>query len=64
MKKKTILLLILAVVCMVAIGAVIYTRYTKNVDINEYDESTYIIYDTELGTEVEIHSEDYTPTEN
>ena len=63
MKKKTILLLMLAVVCMVALGAVIYTKYTKNEIIYEYDEDTYIFEDTELGTEVNITSEDYTPTE-
>lgn len=53
----------LAVVCMVALGAVIYTKYTKNEIIYEYDEDTYIFEDTELGTEVNITSEDYTPTE-
>ena len=62
MKKKYIFIPILAVVCIVAFGAAIYT---KNEDITEYDEETYYVYEeTEFGTELNPLSEDYTPTES
>ena len=62
MKKKYIFIPILAVVCIVAFGAAIYT---KNEDITEYDEETYYVYEeTGFGTELNPLSEDYTPTES
>ena len=62
MKKGIFVILILAVICMVALGV---TIYTKNVKITEYGEETYYVYEeVELGTELNPSSESYTPIEN
>ncbi len=63
MKKGIILLLILASVCVVAIGVVIYTKNMKSEILTEYDEVTYTYEETELGNKLNISSEDYSPTE-
>ncbi len=63
MKKGIILLLILASVCVVAIGVVICTKNTKSEILTEYDEVTYTYEETELGNKLNISSEDYSPTE-
>ncbi len=63
MKKGMVLLLILASVCVVAIGVVICTKNTKSEIVTEYDEVTYTYEETELGNELNISSEDYSPTE-
>ncbi|MDE7176952.1 MAG: hypothetical protein K2O59_03980 [Lachnospiraceae bacterium] len=62
-KKGMVLLLILASVCVVAIGVVICTKNTKSEIVTEYDEVTYTYEETELGNELNISSEDYSPTE-
>lgn len=62
-KKGIILLLILASVCVVAIGVVIYTKNMKSEILTEYDEVTYTYEETELGNKLNISSEDYSPTE-
>lgn len=62
-KKGIILLLILASVCVVAIGVVICTKNTKSEILTEYDEVTYTYEETELGNKLNISSEDYSPTE-
>lgn len=63
MKKGIILLLILASVCVVAIGVVICTKNTKSEILTEYDEVTYTYEETGLGNKLNISSEDYSPTE-
>ena len=63
MKKRFFIILILAVVCMVVLGITIYTKKQKNV-ITENGEETYYTYkETELGTELNPTTENYTPTE-
>lgn len=63
MKKRIFLTLILAVVCMIALGVTIYTKKPKDV-ITENDVETYYLYEeTELGTELNPSSENYIPTE-
>ena len=62
MKKRYVFFLILAVACMIVLGV---TIYTKNENITEYGMETYYLYEeTELGTELNPSSENYTPTES